>query len=70
MPGMFSGLFGLIFFIFLLVAGILWFLMPFAVFGTKSKLDELIQSQIQTNQLLHQVQNEILELRKALSEKG
>lgn len=64
MPGMFSGLFGLLLFLFLLIAGILWFLMPFAVFGTKSKLDELIQSQTKTNQLLHQMQHEIVELRK------
>ncbi|MBD3822509.1 MAG: hypothetical protein IE914_09675, partial [Thiotrichales bacterium] len=67
MPGMFSGFFGLIFFIFLFVAGILWFLMPFAVFGTKSRLEELIQSQAQTNQLLNNMHNEIAELRKSLS---
>ncbi|MPQ76654.1 hypothetical protein [Hydrogenovibrio sp. JE_KL2] len=67
MSGMFSGFFGLIFFVFLLVAGILWFLMPFAVFGTKSKLEELIQAQAQTNQLLSNMHNEIAELRKSLS---
>jgi SNF family Na+-dependent transporter len=31
-----------IIFIFLLILAILWFLLPFAIFGTKDKLDALI----------------------------
>lgn len=35
--------------IFLFVLVVLWFLMPFAVFGTKPKLDVLIAEQRETN---------------------
>lgn len=64
--GMFSGVIGFLFFIFLLFAAILWFLLPFAVFGTKGRLDQLIQTQQQTNRLLEQMQAESAALREAL----
>jgi hypothetical protein len=38
--------------LFLLVLGVLWFCLPFAIFGTKDKLDHLISETINTNQLL------------------
>lgn len=37
------GVFGVILFIFLLILAFLWFLLPFAIFGTKEKLDTLIE---------------------------
>lgn len=38
--------------IFLIILSILWFLLPFAVFGIKGKLDEIIEEKKKTNQLL------------------
>jgi hypothetical protein len=40
--------------LFLLILAILWFLMPFAVFGTKGVLKELIAEQKKTNRLLEE----------------
>jgi uncharacterized membrane protein len=37
---LFGGVFGLIVVIFLIVLAILWFCLPFAIFGTKRRLDE------------------------------
>lgn len=37
---LFAGGFGLVILIFLLVLAILWFCLPFAIFGTKPRLDE------------------------------
>jgi len=37
---------------FLIVLGILWFCLPFAIFGTKDKLDILISETLKTNQQL------------------
>lgn len=37
---LFGGVFGLIVAIFLVVLAILWFCLPFAIFGTKRRLDE------------------------------
>ncbi len=42
-------LFILLFFIYLFI---LWTLLPFAIFGTKERLDKLIKLQIKTNKLL------------------
>ena len=38
-----SGTFGTVIFIFLSALFLLWFLLPFAVFGVKGKLDQLIE---------------------------
>lgn len=38
--------------LFLVVLGILWFLLPFAVFGVKDRLDQLIRLQRKTNELM------------------
>jgi uncharacterized membrane protein len=38
--GMLGGGLGLIVFVFLVVLAILWFCLPFAIFGTKPRLDE------------------------------
>jgi hypothetical protein len=48
-----GGTLGLVVFLFLVILGILWFLcLPFAIFGTKSRLDRLIAEQRRTNELL------------------
>ena len=40
--GLFSGILGLFVFFFLLLVAIVWFFLPFAIFGTKGRLDTLI----------------------------
>ena len=55
----FGGGVGLVVLIFLLILAILWFLLPFAIFGTKGKLDD-IKSELQnTNQKLQMILNEL-----------
>lgn len=51
------GVLGLIFFLFLIVLVILWILMPFAIFGTKDKLNILINETRQQNELLIEVRD-------------
>ena len=43
---------GVVGFLFLLLLGILWILVPFAVFGIKPLLRQLLEEQRRTNQLL------------------
>ena len=50
--------------LFLFVLGILWFLLPFAIFGTKDRLNELIAETQKTNAELAALRIEI----KALKE--
>jgi hypothetical protein len=40
---------------FLALLAILWFLLPFAVFGTKDKLQQLIDEQIKTRQTIEKL---------------
>ena len=47
--GMFGGVVGLAVVLFLVVLGILWFVLPFAVFGIKGRLDTLIALQRKQN---------------------
>jgi hypothetical protein len=54
----FAGL-GVFAFLFLLVLGILWTCLPFAVFGTKPRLDRLHAEQRATNDLLRQLIGEM-----------
>ena len=51
---MLSGTFGTVIIIFLMVLFLLWFFLPFAVFGIKGRLDQLIQ---QNKQLISLLQN-------------
>lgn len=44
----------LIVFVFLLILAIAWILLPFAMFGMKSRLDRLIHETRKTNALLEQ----------------
>ncbi|ANO50691.1 hypothetical protein [Woeseia oceani] len=50
----------LIIVLFLVILGILWFLLPFAVFGTKAKLDALIAETRKTNEELNQLRRQIV----------
>jgi hypothetical protein len=49
-PNILSGTFGIVIILFLFVLLILWFLLPFAVFGIKGRLDQLID---QNKQILY-----------------
>ena len=44
-------------FIFLLVLGLLWFLLPFAVFGIKPKMDALLQEAKTMNETLFDIRD-------------
>lgn len=55
---MLSGTFGIVVIIFSIVLFLLWFFLPFAVFGIKGRLDQLIQ---QNKQLISLLQNNNLE---------
>ena len=50
--GLFSGILGLFVFFFLLLVAIVWFFLPFAIFGTKGRLETLIAETRKTNELL------------------
>jgi cell division protein FtsL len=49
--------------LFLFVLAILWFLLPFAIFGTKDKLSELIAETKKTNEQLSDLRSEIAALK-------
>nr|MBF0684268.1 hypothetical protein [Pseudomonas sp.] len=48
----FSTGFGLLVIIFLIITAVLWFLLPFAVFGVKDLLKDLLKEQKRTNAML------------------
>ena len=52
--------FAFLLFLFLLVLAVLWFLLPFAIFGTKDKLQELINETIANRQAIEKL-GEILD---------
>jgi len=58
-----SGGVGLGIALFLLVLAILWFLLPFAIFGTKDKLSELIAETKKTNEQLSALRAEVAEIK-------
>lgn len=53
------GILGLVILLFLLVLAILWFLLPFAIFGTKDKLNTLIEEARRTNAELSRIAEEL-----------
>ena len=63
MDGLFAGTFGLILIIFLVVAAVLWFLLPFAIFGIKTRLDTMIENSDRTIALIESLNQEIRDLR-------
>ena len=54
-----GGGFGLVVIVFLFILAVLWFLLPFAIFGTKDKLTELIAESKKTNELLIDLRSEV-----------
>jgi len=58
-----GGGFGLAVVLFLFVLAILWFLLPFAIFGTKDKLSELIAESKKTNEQLSALRAEVAEIK-------
>ncbi|MHA2940323.1 hypothetical protein ACXJY6_18775 [Vibrio sp. RC27] len=63
MDELLGGGFGLVVFLFLFVLAILWFLLPFAIFGTKDKLSELIAESKKTNEQLSALRAEVAEIK-------
>ena len=47
-----GGIFGVVIIALCIIIAILWILMPFAIFGSKDLLHELIREQQKTNRLL------------------
>ncbi|HET8808168.1 MAG TPA: hypothetical protein VFM76_07310 [Methylophaga sp.] len=60
---------GAIWILFLLVLGILWFLLPFAIFGTKDRLRDLIEESRRSNQELVAIRKQLSELQQTLKDK-
>lgn len=50
--------FGLLLVLFLIILAILWFILPFAIFGIKNRLDLLIAETQVTNRLLTEINSE------------
>ncbi len=61
------GLVGLVVAASLVVLAILWFILPFAVFGTKRRLDRLIASTNALDETLTRIHQELRELRADLT---
>lgn len=55
--------------LFLLVLGILWFLLPFAIFGTKDRLRDLIEENRRSNQELAAIRKQLSDLQQTLKDK-
>ena len=49
------GVLYILFVLFLVVLAVLWFLLPFAVFGTQPKIQKIIDEAKRTNQLLVEI---------------
>jgi len=54
MSGVDTGI-GLVVVIFLVVLALLWFFLPFAIFGTKDLIEQQIKETKETNRLLKQI---------------
>jgi F0F1-type ATP synthase membrane subunit b/b' len=66
---MFSGVLGLIVIFFLFVLAVLWFFLPFAIFGTKDKLAALITESKKTNAELARVVAELAATRAEMAQR-
>lgn len=62
-----GGIVYLLIVLFLFVLGILWILLPFAVFGIKNRLDLLLAETKQVNEELRRSNAELWDLRKQVS---
>lgn len=61
---LFSGV-GIFVFAFLILLAILWFCLPFAIFGTKDLLKQLIAENQRTNTELESLRSELNELKNS-----
>lgn len=64
--GILGGVVGLFVVLFLVVLGILWFVLPFAIFGGKGRLDSLVALQRQQNDLLASLRVDLADHRARL----
>lgn len=64
--GLFGGVVGLLAVLFLVVLAVLWFVLPFAVFGIKGRLDSLITLQRQHNDHVASLRVDLANLRTEL----
>lgn len=69
MTELLSGGFGLFIVLFLFVLALLWFLLPFAIFGTKDKLAAIIAESRKTNAELAKISAELAATRAELASK-
>lgn len=67
MGSFWGGGFSVIFMLFAFVLAILWFLLPFAIFGTKDKLAEQIAESRKTNAELARIAAELSAVRAELA---
>lgn len=67
MADLLGGGFGLIIILFLFVLALLWFLLPFAIFGTKDKLAAIIEESKRTNAELGRIAAELAATRTELA---
>ncbi|MGV8940308.1 MAG: hypothetical protein ACOH1P_02070 [Lysobacter sp.] len=58
---------GLVVALFVFVLAVLWFLLPFAIFGTKDKLAEIIAESRKTNAELARIAAELAATRTAMA---
>jgi hypothetical protein len=64
-----SGTFGIVIMVFTLVLFLLWFFLPFAIFGIKGRLDQLIQQNKALISLLQNTKTESTSSRVNASDK-
>lgn len=67
MADLLGGSFGIIIILFLFVLALLWFLLPFAIFGTKDKLAAIIVESRKTNAELERIASELSATRADLA---
>lgn len=58
MEGLLVGGFS-IYYLFVIILAVLWFFLPFAIFGTKDRLNQIIDESFKTNRLLEEILDEI-----------
>ncbi len=52
----FFGSFGMVGVLFIIIVGLLWALLPFAIFGIKDRLDKQIERQDKQIEILHRIE--------------
>ncbi len=67
MAELMGGGFGVVVVLFLFLLALLWFLLPFAIFGTKDKLSALIAESKKTNAELARIASELAAARSELA---